>query len=217
MALRETIRDLKDLQYNEQKKSALKIGFENNIYKLIKKEFNNTIETPAFCRLELLKNKDYIINTLTPKEITLYEASKIFNRILNELYKEYTTNDDKTEYKQALNRLYNELESYFIKYGATAYNMLLDATLKSDILEKYIDLFIENKLELKQYYNKVIKQLYNEFSSTEEEQEQEEETEQKNWADIIIYILNIIFKILLFPFLLCIGCGLTYKPDRRKK
>lgn len=217
MALRESIRDLKDIQYNEQKKSALKIEFENNIYKLIKKEFNNTIETPAFCRLELLKNKDYVINTLTPKGITLYEASKIYNRILNELYKEYTTNDDKTEYKQALNQLYNELENYFIKYGAPAYNMLLDATLKSDILEKYIDLFIENKLELKQYYNKVIKQLYNEFSSTEEEQAQEEETKQKNWADIIIYILNIIFKILLFPFLLCIGCGLTYKPDRRKK
>lgn len=217
MALRESIRDLKDIQYNEQKKSALKIEFENNIYKLIKKEFNNTTAGVPACRLELLKNKDYILNELTPKGLTLYEASKIFNRILNELYKEYTTNDDKTEYKQALNQLYNELESYFIKYGAPAYNMLLDATLKNDILEKYIDLFIENKLELKQYYNKVIKQLYNEFSSTEEEQEQEEETEQKNWADIIIYILNIIFKILLFPFLLCIGCGLTYKPDRKKK
>ena len=77
MAIRESIRDLKDLQYNEQKKTEKKIQFENNIYKLIKKEFNNTTAGAPACRLELLQNKDYIINTLTPKGLTLYEESKI--------------------------------------------------------------------------------------------------------------------------------------------
>ena len=211
MALRETIRDLKDLQYNEQKKTEKKIQFENNIYKLLKKEFNNTTAGVPACRLELLKNKDYILNELTPKGLTLYEASKIYNRILNELYKEFTTNNDKSDYKKALNDLYIELENYFIKYNSGAYNILLDATLKADILQKYIILFPENKIELKQYYNKTIKQLYIEFSNTEEAEEVESQT-QLHWEYLIIFIL----KILLFPVMLCIGCAATYKPNKRK-
>ena len=173
MAIRESIRDLKEIQYNEKKKTEKKIQFENNIYKLIKKEFNNTTAGVPACRLELLKNKDYILNNITPKGITLYEASKIYNRILNELYKEFTINNDKADYKKALNDLYIELETYFIKYNSGAYNILLDATLKANILEKYIILFPEKKPELKQYYNKTIKILYNEFSNVEEVEEVE--------------------------------------------
>lgn len=211
MALRETIRDLKDLQYNEQKKTEKKIQFENNIYKLLKKEFNNTTAGVPACRLELLKNKDYILNELTPKGLTLYEASKIYNKILNELYKEFTTNNDKADYKKALNDLYIELETYFIKYNSGAYNILLDATLKADILDKYVVLFPENKIELKQYYNKTIKTLYIEFSNVEEVEEVETQT-QLHWEYLIIFIL----KILLFPVMLCIGCAATYKPNKRK-
>ena len=211
MALRETIRDLKDLQYNEQKKTEKKIQFENNIYKLLKKEFNNTTAGVPACRLELLKNKDYILNELTPKGLTLYEASKIYNKILNELYKEFTTNNDKADYKKALNDLYIELENYFIRYNSGAYNILLDATLKADILDKYVVLFPENKIELKQYYNKTIKTLYIEFSNVEEVEEVEAQT-QLHWEYLIIFIL----KILLFPVMLCIGCAATYKPNKRK-
>lgn len=211
MALRETIRDLKDLQYNEQKKTEKKTQFENNIYKLLKKEFNNTTAGVPACRLELLKNKDYILNELTPKGLTLYEASKIYNKILNELYKEFTTNNDKADYKKALNDLYIELENYFIKYNSGAFNILLDATLKADILQKYIILFPENKIELKQYYNKTIKQLYIEFSNTEEAEEVEAQS-APHWEHLIIFIL----KILLFPVMLCIGCAATYKPNKRK-
>lgn len=173
MAIRESIRDLKDMQYNEKKKTEKKIQFENNIYKLIKKEFNNTTAGVPVCRLELLKNKDYILNNITPKGVTLYEASKIYNKILNELYKEFTINNDKADYKKALNNLYNELENYFIKYNSVAYNILLDVNIKNDILKKYILLFPENKIELKQYYNKTIKTLYNEFSNVEEVEEVE--------------------------------------------
>ena len=72
MAIRESIRDLKDIQYNEKKKTEKKIQFENNVYKLIKKEFNTTTAGVSACRLELLKNKDYILNNITPKDITLY-------------------------------------------------------------------------------------------------------------------------------------------------
>lgn len=211
MALRESIRDLKDIQYNEKKKTEKKIQFENNIYKLIKKEFNNTTAGVPACRLELLKNKDYILNNITPKGLTLYEASKIYNKILNELYKEFTTNNDKADYKKALNNLYNELEKYFVKYNSAAYNILLDVNIKNDILKKYILLYPENKIELKQYYNKTIKQLYSEFTNVEEVEEVETKS-APHWEYLIIFIL----KILLFPVMLCIGCAATYKPNKRK-
>lgn len=184
MAIRESIRDLKDIQYNEKKKTEKKIQFENNIYKLIKKEFNNTTAGVPACRLELLKNKDYILSNITPKGVTLYEASKIYNKILNELYKEFTTNNDKADYKKTLNNLYNELENYFIKYNSAAYNILLDVNIKNDILKKYILLYPENKIELKQYYNKTIKTLYNEFSNVEEVEEVEHIKPINWWRDI---------------------------------
>lgn len=212
MAIRESIRDLKEIQYNEKKKTEKKIQFENNIYKLIKKEFNNTTAGVPACRLELLKNKDYILNNITPKSITLYEASKIYNKILNELYKEFTINNDKADYKKALNNLYNELENYFIKYNSAAYNILLDVNIKNDILKKYILLYPENKIELKQYYNKTIKTLYNEFTNVEEVEEVETKS-APHWEYLIIFIL----KILLFPVMLCIGCAATYKPDKKRK
>lgn len=211
MAIRESIRDLKNLQYNEKKKTEKKIQFENNIYKLIKKEFNNTTAGVPACRLELLKNKDYILNNITPKGVTLYEASKIYNKILNELYKEFTINNDKADYKKALNNLYNELENYFIKYNSAAYNILLDINIKNDILKKYILLYPEKKIELKQYYNKTIKTLYNEFTNVEEVEEVEAKS-APHWEYLLIFIL----KILFFPVMLCIGCAATYKPNKRK-
>ena len=198
MALRESIRDLKDIQYNEKKKTEKKIQFENNIYKLIKKEFNNTTAGAPACRLELLKNKDYILNNITPKDITLYEASKMYNRILNELYKEFTTNNDKADYRKALNNLYDELENYFIKYGSAAYNILLDINIKNDILKKYIVLYPENKTELKQYYNKTIKLSYNDFSN-DEEIEEVEPIKPINWRwdiqrDFKIVAVSVVFN-----------------------
>lgn len=211
MAIRESIRDLKDIQYNEKKKTEKKIQFENNVYKLIKKEFNTTTAGVPACRLELLKNKDYILNNITPKGVTLYEASKIYNKILNELYKEFTINNDKADYKKALNNLYNELENYFIKYNSAAYNILLDVNIKNNILKKYILLYPENKIELKQYYNKTIKTLYKEFSNNEDIEEVETKS-APHWKYLIIFIL----KILLFPAMLCIGCAATYKPNKRK-
>lgn len=202
MALRESIRDLKDIQYNEKKKTEKKIQFENNIYKLIKKEFNNTPAGVSACRLELLKNKDYILNNITPKDITLYEASKIYNKILNELYKEFTTNNDKADYKKTLTNLYNELENYFIKYNSAAYNILLDINIKNDILKKYILLYPENKTELKQYYNKTIKLLYNEFSNNEEIEEIEPK-KPINWRrdiyrDFKIVAVSVVFDVRLW-------------------
>lgn len=88
MAIRESLRDLRDLEITAQKKTEKKQQFENLIYKQLKKEFNNTTEPLDFTYMELLKNKDFYINNLTPPGLTLYEASKIYNKILNELYKE---------------------------------------------------------------------------------------------------------------------------------
>jgi hypothetical protein len=213
VAIRESIRDLKDLQYNEKKKTEKKIQFENNIYKLIKKEFNNTTAGAPACRLELLQNKDYIINTLTPKGLTLYEASKIYNKILNELYKEYTINNDKNELKEAFNNLYSEIESFYIKYNSAAYNILLDLGLKNEILEKYFDLFPENKIDFKKYYDKTIKTLYNEFSNYYENNEQIEEEKKLDWG----YFWLTILKILLFPIFVICGTAASRGKGRRKK
>lgn len=210
MAVRENMRDLTNIEYDKLKKAEQKRQFENVIYKLINKEFNKSTDI-QFTYQELLTQKNDIIYTITPKEITLYEASKSYNKILNALYKERNINNAKEEYKKAKSDLYVELESYFIKYGAAAYNILLDMNLKNDILKKYILLFPENNPELKQYYNKTIKQLYNEFSNVEEVEDVEEES-KIHWEHLIIFIL----KILLFPVMLCIGCAATYKPNKRK-
>lgn len=211
MALRETIRDLKDIQYNEQKKTEFKKEFENTIYKLIKKEFNNTTETVENCNINLLINKDYIINNLTPKGLTLYDASKIYNKILKELYKEFSYNNNKSEYQKAKNEIYKTLENYFINYGACAYNILLDYKLKNDILKEYILNFNDKEIEIKQFYNKTIKQLQKEFCNIEEV----EEIPPKKQIDYS-YLFITILKILLFPFVLCIACALSYKPSKRK-
>lgn len=88
MAIRETLRDMRNLEITAQKKTEKKQQFENLIYKQLKKEFDNTKESIDFTYMELLKNKDLYINNLTPPGLTLYEASKIYNKILNELYKE---------------------------------------------------------------------------------------------------------------------------------
>lgn len=88
MGMRETLRDMRDAEITAQKKTEKKRQFENLIYKTIKKEFDNTKEPTDFAYMELLKNKDFYIYNLTPTGLTLYEASKIYNRILKELYNE---------------------------------------------------------------------------------------------------------------------------------
>jgi hypothetical protein len=211
VALRENIRDLKDLQYKQNKQSELRKQFENNIYKLLKKEFNNTTETVENCKINLLINKEYILHSLTPKGLTLYDANKIYNKILNELYKEFSYNNTTTEYQKAKNELYKILENYFINYGCGAYNILLDYKLKNDILKKYILNFNDKEIEIKQFYNKTIKQLQKEFCNLEEVEEIPQK-KQINFSYLFITIL----KILLFPFVLCIACALSYKPSKRK-
>lgn len=211
MALRENIRDLKELQYKQNKQSELKKQFENNIYKLLKKEFNNTTETVENCKINLLINKEYILNSLTPKGLTLYDANKIYNKILNELYKEFSYNTNNIEYQKAKNELYKTLENYFIKYGCGAYNILLNYKLKNDILKKYVLSFNNKEIELKQFYNKIIKQLQKEFCSPEEI----EEVQEKNKINFTCFFITVL-KILLFPFFVCIACALSYKSNKRK-
>lgn len=88
MAIRETLRDMRDAEITAQKKSEKKRQFENLIYKTIKKEFDTSTDTVEGVYMELIRRKSDFINNLTPPGLTLYEASKIYNKILNELYKE---------------------------------------------------------------------------------------------------------------------------------
>lgn len=88
MAIRETLRDMRDAEITAQKKSEAKRQFENLIYKTIKKEFDTSTDTVDGVYMELIRRKSVFINNLTPPGVTLYEASKIYNKILKELYKE---------------------------------------------------------------------------------------------------------------------------------
>lgn len=88
MAIRETLRDMRDAEITAQKKSEKKRQFENLIYKTIKKEFDTSTNTVDGVYMELIRRKSDFINNLTPPGLTLYEASKIYNKILKELYKE---------------------------------------------------------------------------------------------------------------------------------
>lgn len=88
MAIRETLRDMRDAEITAQKKSEKRRQFENLIYKTIKKEFDTSTDTVDGVYMELIRRKSDFIYNLTPPGITLYEASKIYNKILKELYKE---------------------------------------------------------------------------------------------------------------------------------
>lgn len=88
MGMRETLRDMRDAEITAQKKSEKKRQFENLIYKTIKREFDISTDTVDGVYMELIRRKSEFIYNLTPPDVTLYEASKIYNKILNELYKE---------------------------------------------------------------------------------------------------------------------------------
>ena len=88
MAIRETLRDMRDAEITAQKKTEKKRQFENLIYKTIKKEFDTSTDTVDGVYMEMIRRKSEFINNLTPPGLTLYEASKIYIKILNELYKE---------------------------------------------------------------------------------------------------------------------------------
>lgn len=88
MAIRETLRDIRDAEITAQKKTEKKRQFENLIYKTIKKEFDTSTDTVSGVYMEMIRRKNDFIYNLTPPGLTLYEASKIYNKILNELYKE---------------------------------------------------------------------------------------------------------------------------------
>ena len=92
MAIRETLRDMRDAEITAQKKSEKKRQFENLIYKTIKREFDTSTDTVDGVYMELIRRKNDFIYNLTPPGLTLYEASKIYNKILNELYKENKIN-----------------------------------------------------------------------------------------------------------------------------
>lgn len=88
MGMRETLRDMRDAEITAQKKTEKKRQFENLIYKTIKKEFDTSTDTVDGVYMELIRRKNDFIYNLTPTGLTLYEASKIYNKILKELYKE---------------------------------------------------------------------------------------------------------------------------------
>lgn len=92
MGVRETLRDMRDAEITAQKKSEKKRQFENLIYKTIKKEFDTSTDTVDGVYMELIRRKNEFIYNLTPPDVTLYEASKIYNRILKELHKENSIN-----------------------------------------------------------------------------------------------------------------------------
>ena len=92
--------------------------------------------------------------------------------------------------------------------------MKLPAKLQAKILlTKYLKSFaLVNKIVLKNVKINIL--LYIEFSNYEDIEEIDETKKIKiNW----LYLLHVIFKLLMFPVLLAIGCAFTYKPNNKRR
>lgn len=198
---------------------------ENELYKYFNKYFKNSTETPktAYFKLQRLKEKN--LQNAVFDNLTEYEKNKLYNKILNDAYKNYEQDGAQTtaEIKKYLySYLYTKIENYYIYYGVGAFEMLQDYTTKSQIISEIInthDPDTENIIYLKKEYQKINKLLYNEFRQYEDIEEAEtiEQTTPTDWGRIIKISLKILFFPLYFPVIIAVLFGLAYKPNNKKK
>ena len=198
----------------------VKKEIENELYNYFVDYFNDSINNTQTTYKKLLKLKEKNLKNENFDSLSDYEKNNIYDKILQKVYKHYKTIEHQTSAeikKQLYNSLYNKIENYYTNYGACAFNMLQDYTLKNKIIDNISIIYEtndENIIYLKKEYQKINKLLYNEFSNYETIEEIEDTKKIKiNW----LYLLHVIFKILIFPVLLTIGCAFTYKPNNKRK
>lgn len=204
----------------KENEKQYKKELENELYKYFNKYFKNSTDTPKIAHYKLQKLKEKNLQNAVFDNLTDYEKNKLYNKILNDAYKNFEQDGAQTtaEIKKTLySYLYTKLEKYYIYYGVGAFEMLQDYTTKSQILADIIDTHdpdTDNIIYLKKEYQKINKLLYNEFKNYSQTEEENKDTKNNiNWN----YIFVVFLKILLFPIFITIGCALNYKSGKRKK
>ena len=217
--------EIMSARQRKENEKQYKKELENELYKYFNKYFKNSTDAPKIACYKLQKLKEKNLQNTVFDNLTDYEKNKLYNKILNDAYKNYEQDGAQTtaEIKKTLyNYLYTKLEKYYIYYGVGAFEMLQDYTTKSQILTEIINIHdpdTDNIIYLKREYQKINKLLYNEFRQYTDFEEVEtiDQTPPTNWGHIIKIMLKILFFPLYFPVMLALLFGLTYKPKNKKR
>ena len=209
----------------KENEKQYKKELENELYKYFNKYFKNSTEPPKIAYFKLQRLKEKNLQNAVFDNLTDYEKNKLYNKILNDAYKNYEQDGAQTtaEIKKYLyNYLYAKIENYYIYYGVGAFEMLQDYTTKSQIIAEIISIHdpdTDNIIYLKKEYQKINKLLYNEFRQYEDIEEAEtiEQTTPTDWGRIIKILLKILFFPIYFPVIIAVLFGLTYKPNNKKR
>lgn len=162
-------------------------------------------------RVALLENKKEKIKNLTFGVFTPFEISTKYDKILNQVYKNYKSieNFQGITKKDIYIYLYNTLEDEYKRHKIAAFDILNDITVKDNIIEKISRLYACSNIEInyiKKEYIKINKLLYKEYKNYKTEEKNETLQIQKEsyfikWLKCLLYltpfyIILIIIKIL---------------------
>ena len=116
----------------------VKKEIENELYNYFVDYFNDSVNNTQTTYKKLLKLKEKNLKNENFDSLSYYEKNNIYDKILQKVYKHYKTIEHQTSAeikKQLYNSLYNKIENYYTNYGACAFNMLQDYTLKNKIID----------------------------------------------------------------------------------
>lgn len=154
-------------------------------------------------RVALLENKKEKIKNLTFGVFTPFEISTKYDKILNQVYKNYKSieNFQGVTKKDIYVYLYNTLENEYKRYKTAAFDILNDIAVKDNIIEKISHLYACSNIEInyiKKEYIKINNFLYKEYKNyTTEEEEKNEVLQVQKESYFIKWIKCLYF---LFPF-----------------
>lgn len=154
-------------------------------------------------RVALLENKKEKIKNLTFGVFTPFEISTKYDKILNQVYKNYKSieNFQGVTKKDIYIYLYNTLENEYKRYKTAAFDILNDIAVKDNIIEKISHLYACSNIEInyiKKEYIKINNFLYKEYKNyTTEEEEKNEVLQVQKESYFIKWIKCLYF---LFPF-----------------
>lgn len=211
MGLIDSINKINNTTITAQKKKEELKKIDSILYDYFVECFEEAGGGAEGARVALLENKKEKIKNLTFGVFTPFEISTKYDKILNQVYKNYKSieNFQGVTKKDIYIYLYNTLENEYKRHKAAAFNILNDITVKDNIIEKISHLYACSNIEInyiKKEYVKINKLLYKEYKNytTEEENEAlqvQKESYFKKWLVCILllspfYILLIIIKIL---------------------
>ena len=213
MSLIDSINKINNTTITAQKKKEELKKIESILYDYFVECFEEAGGGAEGARVALLENKKEKIKNLTFEVFTPFEISTKYDKILNQVYKNYKSieNFQGVTKKDIYIYLYNTLENEYKRYKIAAFDILNDVIVKDNIIEKISRLYACSNIEInyiKKEYIKINNFLYKEYKNytTEEEEKNEvlqvqKESYLKKWIKCLcflfpFYILLIIIKIL---------------------